>query len=85
MITQRDVVPEGSAISRALDYSLKRRAALSRCLDDAAVPINNNWAENQIRQWALRAQELALRWVATPRKAGWGDYELDPVCAAEWS
>jgi hypothetical protein len=34
MIAQRDVVPEGSAISRALDYSLKRWEALSRYLDD---------------------------------------------------
>lgn len=53
MIGQRDLVPEGSAISRALDYSLKRWAALSRYLDDGAVPIDNNWAENQIRPWAL--------------------------------
>ena len=53
MIAQRDVVPEGSAISRAPDYSLKRWAALSRYLDDGAVPIDNNWAENQIRPWAL--------------------------------
>jgi len=50
---QRDLVPEGSAISRALDYSLKRWSALSRYLDDGAVPIDNNWAENQIRPWAL--------------------------------
>ncbi len=48
MISQRTVVPESSAISRALDYSLKRWAALSRYLDDEAVPINN-WCENQIR------------------------------------
>ena len=53
MMAQRDLVPEGSAISRALDYSLKRWAALSRYLDDGAVPIDNNWAENQIRPWAL--------------------------------
>ncbi len=53
MIAQRAAVPEGSAISRALDYSLKRWAALSRYLDDGAVPIDNNWAENQIRPWAL--------------------------------
>lgn len=53
MIGQRDLVPEGSAISRALDYSLKRWAALSRYLDDGAVPIDNNWVENQIRPWAL--------------------------------
>jgi hypothetical protein len=52
MIAQRDLVPEGSAISRALDYSLKRWAALSRYLDDGAVPIDNNWAENQLRPWA---------------------------------
>ncbi len=53
MIAQRDLVPEGTAISRALDYSLKRWAALSRYLNDGAVPIDNNWAENQIRPWAL--------------------------------
>ena len=53
MIAQRDLVPEGSAISRAFDYSLKRWAALSRYLNDGAVPIDNNWAENQIRPWAL--------------------------------
>ena len=53
MLAQRDLVPEGSAISRVLDYSLKRWAALSRYLDDGAVPIDNNWAENQIRPWAV--------------------------------
>ncbi|QXI18872.1 IS66 family transposase [Pseudomonas hamedanensis] len=53
MIAQRELVPEGSAISRALDYSLKRWAALSRYLDDGAIPIDNNWCENQIRPWAL--------------------------------
>jgi len=53
MMAQRELVPEGSAISRALDYSLKRWAALSRYLNDGAVPIDNNWAENQIRPWAL--------------------------------
>ena len=53
MVAQRDLVPEGSAISKALDYSLKRWSALSRYLDDGAVPIDNNWADNQIRPWAL--------------------------------
>ena len=28
-------------------------AALSRYLDDGAVPIDYKWAENQIRPWAL--------------------------------
>ena len=56
MIAKRDLVPEGSAISKALDYSLKRWAALSRYLDDEAVPIDNNWAENQIRPGLLGAR-----------------------------
>ncbi len=53
MIAQRQIVHDGSAIAKALDYSLKRWMALSRYLDDGAVPIDNNWAENQIRPWAL--------------------------------
>ena len=53
MLAPRDLVPEGTAISRALNYSLKRWAALSRYLNDGAVPIDNNCAENQIRPWAL--------------------------------
>ncbi len=39
MSAQRDLLPEGSAISRALDYSLKRWAALSRYIDDGAVGV----------------------------------------------
>jgi transposase len=45
LMAQRDLVPEGSAISRTLYCSLKRRAALLRYLDEEAVPIDNNWAE----------------------------------------
>lgn len=53
MIGQRERVPEGSAIMKALDYSLKRWQALTRYLDDGAVPIDNNLIENQIRPWAI--------------------------------
>jgi hypothetical protein len=49
MSAQRDLVPEGSPIRKALDYSLKRWAALSRYLGDGAEPIDNNWPENKIR------------------------------------
>ncbi|KVK85506.1 IS66 family transposase [Burkholderia sp. MSMB1498] len=52
MVTQRKLVAEGSAIAKALDYSLKRWEALTRYLDDGHVPIDNNWLENQIRPWA---------------------------------
>ena len=53
MMAQRDLVPEGSAIAKALDYSLKRWTALTRYVEDDAVPIDNNAVENQIRPWAL--------------------------------
>jgi transposase len=53
MLAHRQKVPDGSGTARALDYSLKRWTALTRYLDDGAVPIDNNWVENQIRPWAL--------------------------------
>jgi transposase len=53
MVVQRKLVSEGSAIAKALDYSLKRWEALTRYLDDGLVPIDNNWVENQIRPWAI--------------------------------
>lgn len=53
MLAQRDLVPNGTATAKALDYSLKRWVALTRYLDDGAVPIDNNQVENQIRPWAL--------------------------------
>jgi hypothetical protein len=53
MTSQRLLVPEGSAIAKALDYSLKRWQALTRYLDDRHLPVDNNWIENQIRPWAI--------------------------------
>lgn len=53
MLAQRDLLPNGSTTAKALDYSLKRWVALTRYLDDGAVPIDNNQVENQIRPWAL--------------------------------
>ncbi len=53
LIAQRKLVSEGSAVAKALDYSLKRRETLTRYLDDGSVPIDNNRVENQIRPWAI--------------------------------
>ncbi len=50
---QRGRVPDGSATARAIDYSLGRWEALTRYLDDGAVPCDNNWVENQIRPIAI--------------------------------
>ncbi|MCH4565588.1 IS66 family transposase [Halomonas sp. EGI 63088] len=53
MLAHREKVPNGSATAKALDYSLKRWAALTRYLDDGGLPIDNNRVENLIRPWAL--------------------------------
>jgi transposase len=49
----RQKVPDGSATAKAIDYSLKRWVALTRYVDDAMLPIDNNWVENRIRPVAL--------------------------------
>lgn len=48
MLAHREKVPEGSAMAKAMDYSLKRWAALTRYLDDGRLPIDNNRIENLI-------------------------------------
>ncbi len=50
---ERTRVPDGSAIAKAIDYSLKHWAGLGRFLLDGDVPIDNNHVENRIRPWAL--------------------------------
>ena len=50
---QRQLVPNGSATAKAIDYSLKRWEALTRFIDDGNLPADNNWAENQIRPIAI--------------------------------
>ena len=52
----RQKITDGSATAKALDYSLKRWAALTRYLDDGDLPIDNNWVENRIRPIALGRQ-----------------------------
>ena len=49
----RQKVMDNSAAAKALDYSLRRWAALSRFLDDPQLPIDNNHIENLIRPIAL--------------------------------
>ena len=53
MVLQRGQITDGTATAKALDYSLKRWGALARFVDDGQLPIDNNWAENQIRPIAI--------------------------------
>ena len=53
MVLQRGHITDGTATAKALDYSIKRWCALTRFVDDGQLPIDNNWAENQIRPIAI--------------------------------
>ena len=53
LLLQRQKATDGTAIAKAIDYSLGRWVALTRFLDDGALPIDNNWIENRIRPIAL--------------------------------
>lgn len=53
MLAQRDLVPNGSPTAKVLDYSLKRWVALTRYLEDGAVPIGNSAVKNQVRPCVL--------------------------------
>ncbi len=53
LLLQRQKATDGTALARALDYSLKRWAALVRFADDGDLPIDNNHLENRIRPIAL--------------------------------
>jgi transposase len=53
LTTTRMDVANGSALAKAMDYSLRRWAALSRYAQDAILPIDNNPIENAIRAIAL--------------------------------
>jgi transposase len=53
LLLQRQKATGGTAIAKAIDYSLGRWPALTRFLDDGTLPIDNNWVENRIRPIAL--------------------------------
>jgi hypothetical protein len=53
LMLQRQKATDGTAIAKAIDYSLKRWAALVRFADDGHLPPDNNHIENRIRPIAL--------------------------------
>lgn len=53
LIATRLGVAEGSALAKAIDYSLKRWPALSRYASAGHLPIDNNPVENDIRPVAI--------------------------------
>ena len=65
---ERTRVPEGSAIAKAIDYSLNHWGALSRFLHDGAVPIDNNHIENQMRPWAVGRNNAKCPFMRSQRR-----------------
>ena len=57
LTTQRLVLAMADATARAIDYSTINWPALTTFLDDGAVPIDNNAAENAIRPLAVRRKK----------------------------
>ena len=76
MVLQRRQITDGSAIAKALDYSLRRWGAPARFLDDGQLPIDNNWIKNQIRPIAIESARLE-------RAASGCSHEPDPKCQAK--
>ena len=50
---ERQLVVDGGPAAVAIDYTLNHWKALTRHLDDGAVPIDNNHLERQIKPWAM--------------------------------
>jgi transposase len=53
LLIQRQQLMNADVTAKAMDYTLKRWAALTRHLSDARIPIDNNAVENAIRPLAL--------------------------------
>ena len=53
MLAQRQLMTQGTAGAKALEYSLKRWEALTRYAHSGDLPIDNNPIERLIRPWAL--------------------------------
>ena len=74
LMANRQKLPDGSATAKAIDYSLKRWAALTRFIDNGDLAADNNRIENLIRPIAtgrknwlfagtlLAGQRAALDW-----------------------
>lgn len=84
LLCQRQKVPNGSATAKAIDYSLKRWAALTRYCEDGAVPIDNNRVEKPDKALGVGKEQLALRRLPAQRPARRQCNEPDPVGQAEW-
>jgi transposase len=57
---ERSRLADGGRIALAINYSLNYWQALTRHLEDGAVPIDNNLSERQIKPWKLGANWMFI-------------------------
>ena len=86
----RQGVADGSAMAKAIDYSLKRWEALIRYADSGDLPIDNNPVENAIRpiaigkkNWLFTGSERAGKRVAAIQSLI-GTAQLNGLDPAAW-
>src|SRR6185312_14012513 len=60
LLLHRQKATDGTAIAKAIDYSLGRWDALTRFLDDGALPIDNNWVEKSDSPDRVGTLQLAV-------------------------
>lgn len=70
LLACRGKIPSGSSSAKAIDYTLKRWAALTHYLSDGRVPIDNNWIENQIRPIAIGRNYVQSAIMLSRRRRG---------------
>lgn len=83
LLACRGKIPSGSSSAKAIDYTLKRWAALTHYLSDGRVPIDNNWIENQIRPIAIGRNYVQSAIMLSRRQSGlkreWPAHPQAPV------
>lgn len=66
---ERQRLPDGSVIARAIDYSPRRWDALSRFLHDGSVSPHNNHLENLLRPRAVGRKAWLFAGMSSPANA----------------
>jgi hypothetical protein len=84
MLAQRDLMPNGSATAKALDYSLKRWVALTRYLEDGLCPSTNNQVETRFGHGLLGDRTGCFKGSLRSGKRVAAIMSLIQSCVHEW-
>jgi transposase len=80
--SQKDLHPPKSALGQAISYTLNRGATLTKFLDDARIPVDNNASERALRVVALGRKNFLFVFDAETGANLAGLYSLVATCEA---